>query len=68
MNNRDSLQQVYRALQKSGYDPLAQIVGFLLTEDPTYITNTDGARKLVAGMDVDTLRREIVQNYFSENT
>ena len=67
MNNRETLQQVYHALQISGYNPLSQIVGFLLTEDPTYITNTDGARKLVVGMDVDSLRREIVQTYFSEN-
>ena len=66
MDNKEKLQQVYEALQKNGYQPLSQLVGFLLTGDPTYITNSDGARKLVAGLDVDAMLHEIVQTYFDE--
>ena len=62
--NYEKLQQVYHILQKKGYNPINQMVGFILTEDPTYITSADGARKLVSGMDTETVLRDIVQNYF----
>ena len=45
--NRANLLRVHEALQEKGYNPIGQIVGYLLTEDPTYITNHLGARKLI---------------------
>ena len=65
--NREKLQRVYTILQKKGYDPVNQVEGFLISGDPTYITSSDGARKLVAGMDTELLLHEIVQYYFSQH-
>ena len=62
--NQAKLKRVYEILQKKGYRPIDQIVGFLLTDDPTYITSADGARTLVADMDQDALLREIIRYYF----
>ena len=59
-----ALKHVYRALTEKGYDPSMQIVGYLLTEDPTYITNFDNARALIGGIDRDELLTEIVGFYF----
>jgi uncharacterized protein (UPF0297 family) len=59
-----ALKHVYHALTEKGYDPSMQIVGYLLTEDPTYITNYDNARALIGGIDRDELLTEIVGFYF----
>lgn len=58
------LQQVFNALQEKGYHPIGQIVGYILTEDPTYITNHNGARQLIRKIDRDELLRDIVAAYF----
>ena len=50
-----ALESVYSALQQKGYNPVMQIVGYLLTEDPTYITNYEGARALIGRIDRDEL-------------
>ena len=67
-DDRDSMRRILRtvfdALQEKGYNPVNQIVGYLLTEDPTYITNYDNARALVGSIDRDELLGEIVDFYF----
>ena len=64
--NRDKLRKVNQILQKRGYNPTNQLVGFVLTGDPTYITSADGARKLVTGMDTEALLRDVVETYFCD--
>ena len=65
--DQEKLQKAYRILQKKGYNPIDQIVGFLLTDDPTYITSAEGARKLVAGMETEKVLCEIVESYFDSD-
>lgn len=62
---REQLEQVYFALLEKGYDPLGQLAGYLLTEDPTYITNHNSARTRVAKLDRDKLLGDIVSQFFS---
>ena len=62
-NMRSILQTVYDALSKNGYNPVNQIVGDLLPEDPTYITNYNGARSMICKLDRDELLQELVQCY-----
>lgn len=57
------LQEVYRALEERGYDPVSQIVGYLLSGDPTYITAHRGARGLIRGVRRDELLEELVEAY-----
>ena len=57
------LTSVYRSLSEKGYNPINQIVGYLLTEDPTYITNYQNARSLICKIDRDELLQELVRNY-----
>ncbi len=54
---------VYDALKEKGYNPINQIVGYLLSEDPTYITNHNNARSLIRRIDRDDLMSEIVSQY-----
>jgi uncharacterized protein (UPF0297 family) len=60
---RAILKEVYEALSEKGYNPIGQIVGYLLSEDPTYITNTNNARALIRKIDRDELMRELVKYY-----
>ena len=60
---RQILRKVYDALSEKGYNPTNQIVGYLLTEDPTYITNYNGARSMICKLDRDELLQELVQCY-----
>ena len=57
------LRSLYDALSEKGYNPINQIVGYLLTEDPTYITNYNGARSMICKLDRDDLLQELVQCY-----
>ena len=57
------LQTVYDALKENGYNPINQIVGYLLSEDPTYITNYNNARNLIRKIDRDELMQELISNY-----
>ncbi|MCI6927372.1 MAG: IreB family regulatory phosphoprotein [Butyricicoccus porcorum] len=57
------LQTVYDALKEKGYNPINQIVGYLLSEDPTYITNYNNARSLIRKIDRDELMQELISNY-----
>ena len=57
------LQAVYSALSEKGYNPLNQIVGYILSEDPTYITNHKNARALIVKVDRDDILNSLVRNY-----
>ena len=57
------LTEVYRSLTEKGYNPINQIVGYLLSEDPTYITNHNNARSLICKLDRDELLQELVRHY-----
>ena len=57
--------QVYDALKEKGYNPINQIVGYLLTEDPTYITNYNNARSMICKLDRDELLQQLVRDYLS---
>lgn len=60
------LTTVYDALREKGYNPINQIVGYLLSEDPTYITTHCNARSLIRKIDRDELLRALVRNYLNE--
>ena len=60
---RDILKTVYAALVEKGYNPINQIVGYILSEDPTYITNYKSARTLICKIDRDELLQVLVKNY-----
>ena len=62
-NMRRVLRSVYDSLQEKGYNPINQIVGYLLTEDPTYITNYQNARTMICKLDRDELLQELVRCY-----
>ncbi len=62
-NMRRILLSVFDALNEKGYNPINQIVGYLLTEDPTYITNYNNARNMICKIDRDELLQELVQCY-----
>ena len=63
VDTRDVLSTVYEALRIKGYNPVNQIVGYILSEDPTYITNYNGARSLICKLDRDELLQELVTAY-----
>ena len=62
-NMRRILRNVYEALTEKGYNPINQIVGYLLTEDPTYITNYNNARSMICKIDRDELMQVLVRDY-----
>ena len=59
------MHTVYEALEEKGYNPINQIVGYILSEDPTYITNYNNARTLIRKIDRDELLQELVRQYLS---
>ena len=64
-NMRLILRTVFDSLKEKGYNPVNQIVGYLLTEDPTYITNYNNARRLICKLDRDELLQELVRSYLA---
>ncbi len=60
------LTEIYDALKSKGYNPISQIVGYILSEDPTYITNYNNARSLVRKIDRDELLHTLVRHYLSD--
>ena len=60
---RRVLTAVYDALKEKGYNPINQIVGYILSEDPTYITNHKNARSLIRKVDRDELLNMLVKNF-----
>ena len=57
------LTSVYTALEEKGYNPINQLVGYILSEDPTYITNHNSARSLICKIDRDELLQVLVKSY-----
>ena len=62
---RKILVSVYDALKEKGYNPINQIVGYILSDDPTYITTHNNARNLIRRVDRDTLLQSLVKYYLS---
>ena len=62
---RNILTAVYDALKEKGYNPINQIVGYILSEDPTYITTHNNARNLIRRIDRDTLLQSMVRYYLA---
>lgn len=60
---KEIVEQVYEALKTKGYDPISQIVGYILSGDPTYITSYGGARNLIVKIERDELLEELVKKY-----
>lgn len=58
---KQKMVRVYNALNEKGYNPVGQIVGYILTEDPTYITNYDGARSIISHIDREELLKDIIE-------
>ena len=65
-NMRKLLRGVFDALNEKGYNPINQIVGYLLTEDPTYLTNYNNARAMICKIDRDELMQVLVREYLFE--
>ncbi len=62
---RQVLTTVYDALQEKGYNPINQIVGYILSEDPTYVTNHKNARALIRKLDRDELLQVLLKAYLA---
>ena len=60
---RLTLESVYNSLREKGYNPINQIVGYILTEEPTYITNHNNARSMICKIDRDELLNVLVRSY-----
>lgn len=60
---KEILSTVYQALNEKGYNPINQLVGYILSEDPTYITTYNNARSLIRRIDRDELLQALVKNY-----
>lgn len=63
----DILEIVYKALSEKGYNPVNQIVGYIMSGDPTYITSHNGARSLIMKMERDELVEEMLKTYIEHN-
>ena len=66
MNAKEILTKVYNSLKEGGYNPTAQISGYLLSGDPTYITDVDGARALICSVEREQLLAELVGSYMND--
>ena len=60
---KTALKEVYTALQEKGYNPINQLVGYILSEDPTYITTYQGARNKIRKLDRDDILQSLLKNY-----
>ena len=63
---KEILSSVYNSLKVKGYDPVNQLVGYILSEDPTYITNYNNTRSLICRIDRDELMHELLVNYLGK--
>ena len=63
---KEALLEVYKALKEKGYNPINQIVGYILSEDPTYITTYNNARSRIRRIDRDELLQILVRSYLGE--
>ena len=60
---RESLRKIYDALCEKGYDPVRQIAGYILSEDPVYITDWNNARGMIGHIDRDELLKDLIKHY-----
>ena len=65
---KDILEIVYQALREKGYNPVNQIVGYIMSGDPTYITSYNGARSLIMKMERDELVEEMLKSYIQSHS
>lgn len=63
---KEILTIVYNSLKEKGYNPISQIVGYILSEDPTYITTHNNARSLICKLDRDELLQELLVSYLNK--
>ncbi len=63
IKTEEIMQKVYQALKEKGYNPINQIVGYILSGDPTYITNHNDARNLIRQVERDELLEQMVKKY-----
>ena len=63
---REILSSVYDSLKLKGYNPINQLVGYIISEDPTYITNYNNARSLICRLDRDELLQELLTSYLDK--
>lgn len=64
---KDILELVYKLLEEKGYKPTNQVIGYILSDDPTYITSHGNARNIIRQIDRDDLLEELLQFYLKEN-
>lgn len=64
--SREILSEVYEALKEKGYNPISQLVGYILSGDPTYITNHKNARALIRKLERDEILEELIKSYLEE--
>ncbi len=64
--SREILKEVYEALKEKGYNPISQLVGYILSGDPTYITNHKNARALIRKLERDEILEELIKSYLEE--
>ena len=64
---RQVMSEVYKALKEKGYNPLSQLVGYVMSGDPTYITNYKNARSLITRLERDEMIEELFSFYISEH-
>lgn len=63
----EMIARVYEALLEKGYNPVSQIIGYIMSGDPTYITSHNGARSLIMKVDRDEILEELLTNYIDRN-
>ena len=63
---KERLMQIYADLKEKGYNPVGQIVGYILSEDPTYITNHAGTRQMIARIDREELLKDMIADYLGK--
>ncbi len=64
---QDILLYVYQALQAKGYDPITQLVGYIISGDPTYITSYNAARSMICRLERDEIIEELVRSYLASH-
>lgn len=64
---KDVIDSVYASLSEQGYNPVNQIVGYIMSGDPTYITSHNGARSLIMKVERDEIIEELLKDYIEQN-
>lgn len=66
VKTKEIMKEVYQALKAKGYNPINQLVGYILSGDPTYITSYNNARALIRKIERDELLEELLKNYIED--